>query len=141
MSPELADQLGSVLGAHARALAEPEARSQLAAAERGDPWHSAAEVMALSYVEGRILAVRLSTAAAAAVPALGEARGAAEEAIRCELFSALERVHGEGGRSTSGWIDEAWPGIAQAALARCRSALPAGVEAELAACLPGLLHR
>jgi hypothetical protein len=96
--------------------------------------------MTLSFVEGRILSVRVATAAAAQVPALGGARDRLAEALRLELFATFERVHREGGRPSSGWIQEAWPHIAQAALARCADALDAAVSADLAACLPSLLE-
>ncbi len=132
---------GTVLGAKARALPEAEAEAQLAARPRGDPWLTSGEVMTLSYVEARLLSVRLAGEArrqTGAGPAEGEALA---EAIRAELFGAMERVHAEGGRSSSGWIHDEWPALASAATARCAATLPPEVRARVADVLPRLLAR
>lgn len=130
-----------VLGEGARALAADEAEAQLAARRLGDPWLAAGEVMALSFVESRLLAVRLAGELARQAGAGPEQRDAVAEAIRRELFAAMERVHAEGGRRSSGWIYQEWPALAAAAAARCAPALPAPLQARVAELLPGLLAR
>ncbi|HET8725590.1 MAG TPA: hypothetical protein VFM53_15435 [Anaeromyxobacteraceae bacterium] len=135
-----ADRAREVLGATARTLSPSEAEAQLAAHVRGDPWLGAAEVMALSYVEGRLLSVRIAGAAARELGAAAPAREAVAEAIRVELFRALERVHAEGGRRSSSWIDAEWPEIARAAAARCRDVLEPERHALLVTLLPSLLR-
>ena len=138
---EAARAVGTVLGAKARALPDAEAAAQLAARPRGDPWLTTAEVMTLSYVEARLLSVRLAGEArrqSGAGPAEGEALA---EAIRLELFGAMERVHAEGGRSSSGWIYDEWPALAEAAAGRCAAVLPPEVRARVAELLPRLLAR
>ena len=132
---------GTVLGAKARVLRDAEAEAQLAAWPRGDPWLTSDEVMTLSYVEARLLSVRLAGEArrqSGVGPAEGEALA---EAIRAELFGAMERVHAEGGRSSSGWIYDEWPALAAAATGRCAAALPPEVRARVADLLPRLLAR
>ena len=129
-----------VLGAGARLLSPDEAESQLASRPQGDPWLSAAEVMTLSFVEGRLLAFRVSGVAAREIGAGAEGREAIAEAIRVELFRVLQQVHAEGGRASSGWIDSAWPAIAAAAAVRCAPVLSADQQARLAGRLPGLLR-
>jgi hypothetical protein len=130
-----------VLGAKARLLGAAEAEAQLAAHERGDPWLAAAEVMTLSYVEARLLSVRIAGEArrqCGAGPAEGEALA---EAVRWVLFGAMERVHAEGGRTSSGWIYDEWPALAAAAVERCGYALGPGLRPRLAEVLPRLLAR
>jgi hypothetical protein len=128
-----------VLGARARVLGSDEAQAQLAAHRGGDPWLGAGEVMTLSYVEARLLSVRLSGEARRKVgagPAEGEALA---EAIRAELVAAMERVHAEGGRASSGWIYDEWPAIAAAAVGRCAGVLPPEIRRRVGEVLPGLL--
>ncbi len=107
-----------VLGKGARVLAAGQAETQLSAHRHGDPWLAADQVMTLSFVESRLLSVRI----AAGFRRPGVTPGRREEiaeAIRVELFAAMERVHAEGGRASSGWIYEEWPAIAEAAARRC----------------------
>jgi hypothetical protein len=130
-----------VLGAGATPLPATAAATQLAASRRGDPWLTAREVMTLSYVESRLLSVRLAGEArrqAGVGPAEGEEIA---EAIRAELFAAMERVHREGGRASSGWIHEEWPAIAASAAARCAPSLAPEVHRRIAELLPRLLAR
>jgi hypothetical protein len=129
------------LGKGTRVLSPEEAAAQLALHGAGDPWLAAREVMTLSFVEGRLLSVRLSGDAAREASLLPGQREAVAEAIRAELFGAMARIHAEGGRTSSGWIYEEWPAIAAAAASRCAGALPAGSAARVAAVLPGLLAR
>lgn len=129
------------LGREARRLPEAEAREQLAARGRGDPWLAAPEVMALSYVEGRILSTRVSAEAALEARLDARERDLLAEALRLEIFAALERVHAEGGRSSSGWFYEAWPAVGAAALQRCRPWLDAVRLEALGRFLPGAVRR
>ncbi len=129
------------LGSRARVLSPAEAEAQLAAHPHGDPWLGPGEVMALSLVESRVLSVRLSDEAARTIGATAEQREVLAEAIRAELFLAMERVHAEGGRASGGWIHDEWPALAAAAAARCAGKLPTGVQVRLAGVLPGVLRR
>lgn len=124
-----------------RALDAAAAAAQLDARERGDPWLSAREVHALSYVEGRIVAFRAADAVAASAGLDGAARAALAEAARAELFLAIERVHAEGGRESSGWFYEEWPRLAAAIAARLRDAVPAPLHGRVAEALLALHAR
>jgi hypothetical protein len=130
-----------VLGQGARALPASEADLQLAGRLHGDPWLGADEVMTLSFVESRLLSVRIAGEVERRAGATPEQREAIAEAIRLELFAAMERVHAEGGRSSSGWIYGEWPSIAGAAVARCAGAIPQEPLRRFAALLPSLLTR
>lgn len=100
------------LPAGARRLPQDEAEDQLAALRRGDPWLSAAEVPGLSYLEARLLSVRVAGEAGRALGLGPRDRARLCEVARQELFRAVERVHREGGRESSGWFFEAWPEVA-----------------------------
>ena len=129
------------LGARASALSGADAEAQLAAHASGDPWLTAREVMMLSYVESRILSVRLASAVQHEVGATAEQREVIAEAVRSALFAAMERVHAEGGRSSSGWIFEEWPLIAAAAAKRCAARIPPPIQHRIDEILPGILTR
>jgi hypothetical protein len=110
---------GAALPAGATPLDAAAADAQLAARARGDPWLSAPEIHALSYVEGRVVAARVADAGAEAAGLAGAEAARLLDAAREEIFSAVERVHAEEGRESSGWFREAWPGIAGGIRARC----------------------
>jgi hypothetical protein len=131
----------SVLGGRARRLPPARAAVQLVSRVNGDPWLGADGVMTLSFLESRLLAVRLAGDAAARTGLTPERREDLAESIRMEMFAAMERVHGEGGRKTGGWIYEEWPSIARAALDGCEGPIPADVRRLLAELLPTLLSR
>ena len=130
-----------VLGGDARSLPAPRAEAQLAASGRGDPWLDASEVMTLSFVESRILSVRLAGEFERRTGASPEQREQVAEAIRLELFAAMERVHATGGRRSSGWIYEEWPAIARGTVERCTGSVPQDLLQRLALLLPSLLSR
>ena len=129
------------LGAGARLLGPAEAAAQVSGRTRGDPWLAAGEVMTLSFVESRLLSVRLAAAFAEEAGAGPEAREVVAEALRCVLFSAMERVHQEGGRKSGGWIYREWPALSAAAVERCALALSPALLQRLAERLPALLSR
>jgi hypothetical protein len=135
------DLAEGVLGQGARALPPAGAEAQLAERRLGDPWLGAGEVMTLSFVESRLLSVRLAGELERRTGASPEQRELIAEAIRRELFAAMERVHAEGGRSSSGWIYREWPAIAEAAVERCAGALPEEPRLRFAELLPALLTR
>jgi hypothetical protein len=110
------------------------AAAQLEARPRGDPWFSAGEIRALSFLEARVVAAS-AAAGVARDAALGDgAHEALAEALRVELFAAIERVHAEGGRESSGWFYLEWPAIAAGAVTRAAGALdPGSAERVLAA--------
>jgi hypothetical protein len=130
-----------VLGSGARLLGATEAEAQRAAHGRGDPWLGPDEVMGLSYVEARLLSVRIAGEAERRLATSPAQRESLAEAIRLELFAAMERVHAEGGRGSSGWIYVEWPALAAAAVSRCREALDDDLRRGLGELLPGLLAR
>lgn len=140
-APRVTALADAVLGAGARPLSGAQAEAQLAARLRGDPWLGAGEVMTLSFVEARLLSVRLGAEAAQRVGATAEQREILGEAIRAELFAVMERVHAEGGRSSGGWIHQEWPAIAAAIVERCARPIPTTLRAKLAQELPALLAR
>jgi len=135
------DRALGVLGTGARVLGSAEADGQRAAHGRGDPWLGPDDVMGLSFVESRLLSVRIAGDAERRLSISPDQREALAEAIRLELFAAMERVHGEGGRRSSGWIYVEWPAIAGAAIARCCEALDDDLRRGLAEFLPGFLAR
>ncbi len=140
-APRVTALADAALGDGARPLSAGGAEAQLAAHRHGDPWLTAGEILQLSFVESRILSVRLAAEAAARVALTPEQRELVAEAIRVELFGVMQRVHTEGGRSSSGWMYEAWPAIAAAAVDRCARPLPSALRKQLAEVLPGLLAR
>ncbi|ACL66322.1 conserved hypothetical protein [Anaeromyxobacter dehalogenans 2CP-1] len=115
----------AALGARARPLEPAEAAAQLEARGRGDPWYAGADTLALCYLEARVLAANAGPAAARAAGLDTAAGDAICEAARAVLFQVMERVHGEGGRSSSGWFYEEWPAIAEAISGRATRLLPA----------------
>ena len=124
------------LGGRGRRAGEALARSQLAARERGDPWFTAREAHALSYVEGRLVSVHVSSRVARELGLGGEAKEALAEAVREVFFGVLERVHGEGGRESSGWFYAEWPKVAAAVGGRMAGKVPdaAALSERIAAC-------
>ena len=130
-----------VLGPGTSALPSVQAEAQLAGQPLGDPWLGAHEVMTLSFVESRLLSVRLAGELERRAGATPEQRELIAEAIRLTLFAAMERVHAEGGRSSSGWIYREWPAIAGAAIGRCAGILAEEPLRRFAELLPALLAR
>ena len=130
-----------VLGPGTSALPAVEAETQLAGRRLGDPWLGSSEVMTLSFVESRLLSVRLAGELERRAGATPGQRELIAEAIRLSLFAAMERVHAEGGRSSSGWIYREWPTIAEAAVGRCAGILPDEPRSRFAELLPTLLAR
>lgn len=126
------------LGGGARALDELEARAQLAARERGDPWYARRDTLELCFLEARVLSVRIGAAAAGAARLPGGDRERVAEVARAVLFEVMERVHGEGGRPSSGWFYEEWPAIAAQVSAGCRAFLADGDLAAVAAAIHAL---
>lgn len=128
----------AALNGRAERLAPEQARAQLAARSRGDPWFAAGETIVLCYVEARILAVRAAGAAARAAGLDGAAEARVAEVARAALFALMERVHGEGGRPSSGWFYDAWPEVARAIGDRCRAFLAPAAGDAVAAALASL---
>ena len=131
----------AALGEDARVLEPERAEAQLAAHRHGDPWLAAPEVMALSFVESRLLSVRIAADVRQRTGATPEQGEEIAEAVRLELFAAMERVHSEGGRRSGGWIYQEWPTIAAAAAGRCAATIPRDLGRLVAALLPSLLSR
>lgn len=125
-----------VLARRGRRAPEALARAQLAARERGDPWFTARQAHALSYVEGRLVAAHVAARVARELALGGEAKQALDEAVREVFFGVLERVHAEGGRESSGWFYLEWPRIAEAVAERMAGAVPdeAALASRVTAC-------
>jgi hypothetical protein len=132
----LAAAVERALAGRGRLAGEALARSQLAARERGDPWFTAKEAHALSYVEGRLVSIHVATKVARELGLGRESREALAEAVREVFFGVLERVHAEGGRESSGWFYAEWPKVAAAVGERMAGEIPdaAALSERLAAC-------
>ncbi len=113
------------LGRSARRLASDDALAQLEARRRDEIWFSADDIRGLSFIEGRIIAMRAFAAVTGEVRLEREVSELLRDALRIEVFGALDRVHDEGGRSSSGWFVPAWPGIVAGVTRRLGGALPA----------------
>jgi hypothetical protein len=124
-----------VLGPSSRRAGADVAEAQLAARPRGEPWFSASGIRGLSYVEGRSLAARMRDAVTARVELAPELRGGLGEAIRVEIFAALDHAHDTGGRSSSAWFWIEWPHVVERISARLAAAFPAALRAEATAVL------
>jgi hypothetical protein len=122
-----------VLGPGSRRLLADEAGAQLAARASGEIWFSEEEIRALSYIEGRIIAGRALAAATRGLEVTGAETDRIRDAIRVEVFAALDRVHDEGGRSSSGWFTDEWPHIVTRVRSRLAGALDGPALAHLAA--------
>jgi hypothetical protein len=92
---EVTNGVREILGKGARVLSPEEAGAQLAARGAGDPWLAADEVMTLSFVEARLLSVRIAGDAARIAGLDPEHREVIAEAVRAALFGAMARVHAE----------------------------------------------
>jgi hypothetical protein len=123
-APEALQAARAALGKSARVLPAAEAATQLAWRARGEPWFDLASIRGLSYVEGRVLASRVATRIREEADLAAEEAEAVGEPVRLALFAALDRVHDEGGRSSSGWLAEAWPEIGADLGRRLEGALP-----------------
>jgi hypothetical protein len=122
-----------------RRLDAAEAAAQLAARAAGDPWYARSEVPALCYVESRMLASRGARSVAPAAGLDREEARRLEDAMRQELFAAMQRVLSEGGRDSTDWFYEEWPPLA-AAIARRLAAFVAPERLERAAAALARLH-
>jgi hypothetical protein len=133
---EVAAAVERALGARGRRASPEAASAQLGARERGDPWFTAREVHALSYIEGRLVSVHVAARVGAELGLDRTARDALAEAVRLVFFAVLERVHAEGGRESSGWFYVEWPGIAREVAARMAGVVPAEgrLEERVAGC-------
>jgi hypothetical protein len=130
----VADAIAALRGRAAR-LDPAAATAQLEARPRGDPWFSAGEIRALSYLEARVVAASTAARIAGAAALASGAHESLAEALRVELFAAIERVHAAGGRESSGWFYLEWPAIAAAAATRAGGALGPGARERVLAAL------
>ncbi len=122
-----------ILGRGARLATAEEADAQHDARRRGEPWVTAIEARALSFVEGRMLGVRVSAAVAPNVGLTAEERERLAEAVREEMFVYVERIHA--GLASAGRFFEEWPQIASLVADRCAEWLDAGRARSLASAL------
>jgi hypothetical protein len=110
-----------VLGREAQVLTADEADVQHEARRRGEPWLTSQEARALSFVEGRMLGVRVSNAVSKEVGLTPEQQRSIADAVREEMFAHVERIHA--GLAEAGRFFEAWPEIAARAADRCADSL------------------
>lgn len=129
-----ADAVRALRG-RAAPLPAAEAAAQVAARPRGDPWLSAAEAISLSFLEARVVATATAARAGARAGLPPEARDRLAETLRAVLFEAIERVHAEGGRDSTGWFYEEWPALAAAVAERARAFLDGPTAAIVAEAL------
>jgi hypothetical protein len=119
----VADGVGAraldILARGARILPPAEAEAQHEARRRGELWVTAEEARSLSFVEGRMLGVRVSEAASKDARLTAEERERLAEAIREEMFAHVERIYA--GLAPAGRFFEAWPQIAARVAERCAS--------------------
>ena len=106
-----------VVGRAAQVLSPEDADAQQEARRRGEPWLTSEEARSLSFVEGRMLGVRVGAAVAERVGLTAEERQALAEAVREEMFAHVELIHA--GLAEAGRFFEAWPQLAARAAARC----------------------
>lgn len=106
-----------ILGRGARLLRPEEAEVQQEARRRGEPWLTAEEARSLSFVEGRMLGVRVSAAVGRELGLAAHEQTLLTEAVREEMFAHVERIYA--GLEQAGRFFEAWPQIASRAAARC----------------------
>jgi hypothetical protein len=123
---QVVEQALAALGPGAELLPPEAAGAQWEAREHGDPWYSSRDVLGLSYLEGRVIAARASAAVGREAGLPAAATRALFDAVRAEVFATLERVHAEGGRSSSAWFFQAWPALADRIATRAAPALPPG---------------
>lgn len=131
----------AALGERGRLLDGAAAEAQLAARRRGDPWYAHRDTLGLCYLEARVLSVRVGAAAGSAAGLDPQQVEDVTEAARAVLFEVMERVHGEGGRPSSGWFYEEWPAIAARIGARCRARLPGPAASSAAEAIARLYAR
>jgi hypothetical protein len=120
-----------VLGARAQRIPDTVAAVHLEARARGEPWFSPDDIRGLSYIEGRVLASRIGDAVLRRVPLERPQAELLRDAVLVQIRAALDRVHDEGGRSSSAWFDAAWPEIAERIVAGVRDGIAEGLLPEL----------
>lgn len=122
-----------VLGRDARLLDTADAGVQIRARQRGEPWLSADEARALSFVEGRMLGIHVSAAMARKFGLGALERTLVAEAVREEMFAHVERIYA--GLARPGRFFEAWPQLAERAAQRCAPWLDADGVGRLSSAL------
>lgn len=121
-----------------RRLAPADAAAELARRGAGDRWYGRAEAPELCFLEARMLAARGAVEVGAAVGLEAAERARVEGALREVLFVVMERVLAQGGRDSSGWIQEEWPALAAAVAARCAPGVAPERRGRVAAALAAL---
>jgi hypothetical protein len=106
-----------ILGDDAHLLASEEAEAQYDARRRGEPWVTAQEARSLSFMEGRMLGLRVSAAVGTEAKLATKERERLAEDVREEMFCYVERVYA--GLAPAGRFFEAWPQIAERIVKRC----------------------
>lgn len=124
-----------VLGRGARLVTADEAGAQHDARRRGEPWITAVEARALSFIEGRMLGISVAAAVAPEVGLTAQEREHLAEAVRQEMFSHVERIYA--GLAPAGRFFDVWPQIALRAADRCEEWLDAGRVRNLGSALAG----
>jgi hypothetical protein len=122
-----------VLGRGARVLRPEEAEVQHETRRRGEPWLTSEDARALSYVEGRVLGIRVSAAASKHAGLTAEEQERVAEAVREEMFAHVERIYA--GLVPAGRFFEAWPQLAKHVAERCAPWLEADRVRKLSSAL------
>ena len=106
-----------MLGRGARLLRPEEAEVQYEARRRGEPWLTSEEARALSFLEGRMLGVRVSAAVSQDAGLTAEEQEHVADAVREEMFAHVERIYA--GLIPAGRFFEVWPQISTRVAQRC----------------------
>jgi hypothetical protein len=106
-----------ILGHGARILPPGEAEAQHDARRRGEPWVTAREARALSFVEGRMVGARVSAGVSQGAGLTVDERERLAEAVREEMFAHVERIYA--GLTPAGRFFETWPHITALIAERC----------------------
>jgi hypothetical protein len=107
----------AALGREARRLTRAELQSQIGPPTRGELWIGPDDLRTLSYIEGRMVAVRVASIVGAQLALDGPGTERLAEAVREEMFAHVERIHA--GEVPSGRFFEAWQDIARRVVDRC----------------------
>lgn len=111
----------AALARDGRRLTPAEVQAELGPPTRRELWFGLDDLAALSYVECRLVAARVTSALQKELALDPAATERLSEAVREEMFAHVDRIHA--GQFPSGRFLEAWPDIARRAVARCTADL------------------
>ena len=116
--PGLETRVAQVLGPQARGLTRQEGEAQLVWVQRGDRLWGPEDMRALSMLEARILSVRIGQAAGAAHAWTEVQERRFVWDVMDVLATCFEAAHDQGGKKSTAWFAQAWPGLVDALVQR-----------------------